>query len=225
MLESIFSSSTATIDFGSCIACIAVAIILGGVISVVHKVTSKKTSSNFLMALVALPALVQVVILLVNGNLGTSLAVAGAFSLIRFRSMQGNAKEMISVFWAMAVGLALGMGYIVYSVIFTVIIAVLMIVITKITNRKENVTDRKLKIIVPESLDYETVFDDLFDEFTKSRELEKVKTTNMGSMFRLTYAISLKSDADQKEFLDALRCRNGNLEISLLNDSTAVTEL
>lgn len=215
MLESIFSSSTATIDFGSCIACIAVAIILGVVISVVHKVTSKKTSSNFLMALVALPALVQVVILLVNGNLGTSLAVAGAFSLIRFRSMQGNAKEMISVFWAMAVGLALGMGYIVYSVIFTVIIAVLMIVITKITNRKENVTDRKLKIIVPESLDYETVFDDLFDEFTKSRELEKVKTTNMGSMYELIYNVNMKEEKSPKAFMDEIRTRNGNMLVAL----------
>lgn len=215
MLESIFSSSTATIDFESCIACIAVAIILGGVISIVHKITSKKTSSNFLMALVALPALVQVVILLVNGNLGTSLAVAGAFSLIRFRSMQGNAKEMISVFWAMAVGLALGMGYIVYSVIFTVIIAVLMIVITKIANRKENVTDRKLKIIVPESLDYETVFDDLFDEFTKSRELEKVKTTNMGSMYELIYNVNLKEEKSPKAFMDEIRTRNGNMLVAL----------
>ena len=215
MLESIFSSSTATIDFGSCIACIAVAIILGVVISVVHKVTSKKTSSNFLMALVALPALVQVVILLVNGNLGTSLAVAGAFSLIRFRSMQGNAKEMISVFWAMAVGLALGMGYIVYSVIFTVIISVLMIVITKIANRKENVTDRKLKIIVPESLDYETVFDDLFDEFTKSRELEKVKTTNMGSMYELIYNVNMKEEESPKVFMDEIRTRNGNMLVAL----------
>ena len=215
MLESIFSSSTATIDFGSCIACIAVAIILGVVISIVHKITSKKTSSNFLMALVALPALVQVVILLVNGNLGTSLAVAGAFSLIRFRSMQGNAKEMISVLWAMAVGLALGMGYIVYSVIFTVIIAVLMIVITKITNRKENVTDRKLKIIVPESLDYETVFDDLFDEFTKSRELEKVKTTNMGSMYELIYNVNMKEEKSPKAFMDEIRTRNGNMLVAL----------
>ena len=215
MLESIFSSSTATIDFGSCIACIAVAIILGVVISIVHKITSKKTSSNFFMALVALPALVQVVILLVNGNLGTSLAVAGAFSLIRFRSMQGNAKEMISVLWAMAVGLALGMGYIVYSVIFTVIIAVLMIVITKITNRKENVTDRKLKIIVPESLDYETVFDDLFDEFTKSRELEKVKTTNMGSMYELIYNVNMKEEKSPKAFMDEIRTRNGNMLVAL----------
>lgn len=167
------------------------------------------------MALVTLPALVQVVILLVNGNLGTSLAVAGAFSLIRFRSMQGNAKEMISVFWAMVVGLALGMGYIVYSVIFTVIIAVLMIVITKITNRKENVTDRKLKIIVPESLDYETVFDDLFDEFTKSREIEKVKTTNMGSMYELIYNVNMKEEKSTKEFMDEIRTRNGNMLVAL----------
>lgn len=215
MLESIFSSSTATIDFGSCIACIAVAIILGVVISIVHKITSKKASTNFLIALVALPALVQIVILLVNGNLGTSLAVAGAFSLIRFRSMQGNAKEMISVFWAMAVGLALGMGYIVYSVIFTVIIAVLMIVITKIANKKENVTDRKLKIIVPESLDYENVFDDLFDEFTKSRELEKVKTTNMGSMYELIYNVNLKEEKSPKAFMDEIRTRNGNMLVAL----------
>lgn len=215
MLESIFSSSTATIEFGSCIACIAVAMVLGLVISIVHKITSKRASNNFLISLVVLPVLVQVVILLVNGNLGTSLAVAGAFSLIRFRSMQGNAKEMISVFWAMAVGLALGMGYIAYSVIFTVILAVLMVIITKIADKKENVTNRKLKIIVPESLDYETVFDDVFDEFTRSRELEKVKTTNMGSMYELIYNVNLKEDKSQKELLDELRTRNGNMLVAL----------
>lgn len=106
-------------------------------------------------------------------------------------------------------------GYIVYSVIFTVIISLLMIVITKIVNRKENVTDRKLKIIVPESLDYETVFDDLFDEFTKSRELEKVKTTNMGSMYELIYNVNMKEEKSPKAFMDEIRTRNGNMLVAL----------
>ena len=146
MLESIFEvTTTSTISLESCLICIGVAIFLGIIISLTHKFTSKSTP-NFLLTLAILPVLVQVVILLINGNLGTSLAVAGAFSLIRFRSMQGNSKELISIFWAMAIGLALGMGYIVFASIVTVIVAILMVSINIVLQKNKNTERRKLKI-------------------------------------------------------------------------------
>ena len=214
MFESIFSTTTASISMENWIVCIGVAIVLGVIISMVHKFTTK-TTPNFLLTLAILPALVQVVILLINGNLGTSLAVAGAFSLIRFRSMPGNSKEIISVFWAMAIGLALGMGYVVFAVIVTLIVAVLMIVINKATNKITDLSERKLKILIPENLDYEEVFDDIFPKYTDKICLEKVKTTNMGSMYELQYIVSLKKDIKEKEFLDEIRVRNGNMLVML----------
>ncbi len=214
MLESIFISSNATISLGSCILCIGVAIVLGLVISFVHKFTTK-TTSNFLITLAILPVLVQVVILLINGNLGTSLAVAGAFSLIRFRSMQGNSKEIISVFWAMAVGLALGMGYVYYAIIVTAIVSVVYVALSKGFDRMNSIQDRKLKIVIPENLDYNEVFDSVLNKYTSKYELSKVKTTNMGSMYELVYKVCLKKDMKEKELLDEIRIRNGNMLVML----------
>ena len=214
MFESIFSSEAATISMQNWFICIISAIILGGVIGFTHKVTTK-TSSNFLLTLAVLPALVQVVILLINGNLGTSLAVAGAFSLVRFRSMPGNSKEIISVFWAMAIGLALGMGYVLFSVIITIIVAILIISITKIIEKTSNSESRKLKIEISENLDYEEVFKDILKKYTSKNELRKVKTTNMGSMYELNYIINLKKGIKEKEFLDQIRVRNGNMLVLL----------
>lgn len=159
--------------------------------------------------------LVQVVILLVNGNLGTSLAVAGAFSLIRFRSMPGNSKEIVSVFWAMAVGLGLGMGYIPYTVMITIIVAICMIIFNKVVTKKQDLLERKLKIVIPENLDYEEVFDDIFEKYTNKVELKKVKTTNMGSMYELVYIINMKTEQKEKEFMDEIRCRNGNMVVAM----------
>lgn len=211
MLESIFeSANNATISLGDCVICIGVAILLGIVISLTHKFTTKSTP-NFLLTLAILPVLVQVVILLINGNLGTSLAVAGAFSLIRFRSMPGNSKEIISVFWAMTIGLALGMGYVAYSVIVTVIVAVLFVVLSKIIEDSSDNLKRKLKVVIPENLDYEEVFNDIFEKYTDKCELQKVKTTNMGSMYELSYFVTLKKGMKAKDLMDDLRVRNGNM--------------
>ena len=211
MLESIFeSANNATISLGDCVICIGVAILLGIVISLTHKFTTKSTP-NFLLTLAILPVLVQVVILLINGNLGTSLAVAGAFSLIRFRSMPGNSKEIISVFWAMTIGLALGMGYVAYSVIVTVIVAVLFVVLSKIIEDSSDNLKRKLKVVIPENLDYEEVFNDIFEKYTDKCELQKVKTTNMGSMYELSYFVTLKKGKKAKELMDDIRVRNGNM--------------
>lgn len=224
MFESIFSVAEATISVQNFLICVGVAIVLGAIISLTHKFTTK-TTPHFLITLGLLPVLVQVVILLVNGNLGTSLAVAGAFSLIRFRSMPGNSKEIISVFWAMAVGLALGMGYVTLAAVVTLVVAILMFVFSKITLNLVNGADRKLKIVIPENLDYEEVFSDLLEKYTDKSELLKVKTTNMGSMYELQYEVSLKKDIKEKEFLDEIRVRNGNMLVMLERKNLSEEEL
>lgn len=224
MLESIFSTTQATISLQNCLICIGVAIALGIVISLTHKTTTK-TTNNFLLTLATLPVLVQVIILLINGNLGTSLAVAGAFSLIRFRSMPGNSKEIISVFWSMTIGLALGMGYVAFSIIVTFIVALLMIIYNAIFNKTIDQTQRKIKIVIPENLDYETVFDELLKKYTTKYELRKAKTTNMGSTYELTYYVILKKKIKEKKFLDEIRVRNGNMTVLIERPEISEEEL
>ena len=224
MLESILTQTTTTVSMQSCLICMGVAIILGVIISAVHKFTTR-TTPNFLITLTILPILVQVVIFLVNGNLGTAFAVAGAFSLIRFRSMAGNSKEIVSVFWAMAVGLGLGMGYVMYAVLVTVIVAIVVILATIIANQTQDLSERKLKIIIPENLDYEEVFDDILKKYTEKFELRKVKTTNMGSMYELIYIVNMKVKHKEKEFIDEIRQRNGNMLVMLERRELSEVEL
>ena len=214
MLESIFYTTEANISLGDCGIGIVVAIILGVIISLTHKFTTRSTE-NFLLTIGILPLLVEVVILLVNGNLGTSLAVAGAFGLVRFRSMQGNSKEIISVFWAMTVGLALGMGYVFYSVIITIVVAILILMYYFVFSKISNFEQRKLKIVIPENLDYEEVFNDIFEKYTDKCEIRKSKTTNMGSTYELSYLINLKKGVKEKAFLDEIRVRNGNMLVMI----------
>ena len=224
MFESIFDAAEATISVQNFLICVVVGVILGAIISLTHKFTTK-TTPHFLITLGILPILVQVVILLVNGNLGTSLAVAGAFSLVRFRSMPGNSKEIISVFWAMAIGLALGMGYVTLAAVVTLVVAILMFVFSKVTLNMVNNAERKLKIVIPENLDYEEVFSDLLEKYTDKSELIKVKTTNMGSMYELHYEVSLKKDIKEKEFLDEIRVRNANMLVMLERKNLSEEEL
>ena len=214
MLESIFELTTETISVGNFMIIFVTEVILGIVISLTHKLTTK-TTSNFLITLALLPVLVEIVILLVNGNLGTSLAVAGAFSLIRFRSMPGNSKEIISVFWAMCIGLALGMGYVSLAIVATIIIAVLMFIYNVISNKVSDKEIRTLKVVIPENLNYETVFNDIFEKYLASYEIRKSKTTNMGSTFELSYMIKLKNNVKEKEFVDEIRVRNGNMLVMI----------
>lgn len=164
------------------------------------------------MALALLPSVVAVVIMMVNGNVGAGLAVAGTFALVRFRSAQGTAREITGLFFAVALGLACGMGYVALAAVFFVIFSLALIVLTY-THFGENGGTRQLKITIPENLDYEELFDDIFEKYTTSHELVRVRTTNMGTLFELTYLISLKGAGMSKEFIDALRCRNGNLSI------------
>ena len=149
----------------------------------------------------------------------------GVFGLVRFRSMQGNSREIASVFFAMGIGLAVGMGHILFAAVITVVVAIIFIILSKTKFGEGNKNEKRLKITIPEDLDYSNVFDDLFEKYTNKNELEKVKTTNMGSLFELSYNIILKVGVSEKEFIDELRCRNGNLNITLARETTSENEL
>lgn len=206
--------------------CIAAALVLGGLLALAVRFRSRH-SGGFLVTLAMLPATVAVVIMLVNGNLGAGVAVAGAFSLVRFRSMPGTAREICAIFVAMAVGLACGMGYPGFAALFAVIMCVVLLVYTLagFGQRFGQHRWKVLRVTVPEDLDYANMFDDLFAEYTARWELISVKTTNLGSLNRLTYEVEMKKLGTEKALVDALRVRNGNLEISMSIRADSGTEL
>lgn len=171
-------------------------------------------SKSYIVTLALLPAIVQVVIMMVNGNLGAGVAVAGAFSLVRFRSAPGSGKEITSIFLAMAVGLATGMGYIGIAVVFAVLITGANLILSSIDLHSVAMEERTLKITVPESLDFEGVFDDIFNRYTEKASVEEVKTSGMGSLYKLTYSVVMRQKASTKAMIDEIRQRNGNLEIT-----------
>lgn len=171
-------------------------------------------NKGFVQSLVVLPLLVQVVIMLVNGSIGTGVAVAGAFSLVRFRSVPGGAREIVSIFLSMAIGLATGMGYLAVAALLTVFACCAGLLLARLDFGEKQTRERILRITIPESLDYEGVFEDLMESYTSRWELVSVRTANMGSLYKLSYRITMKPGAGEKAFLDDLRCRNGNLEIS-----------
>ncbi len=170
-------------------------------------------TKSFAVTVLLLPAIVQTVIMMVNGNVGTGIAVAGAFSLVRFRSVPGKAREIAAIFLSMTAGLACAAGYVALSLLFTVVISAVMLIFALIPIKRER--EYELHVTVPESLSFNGAFDDIFKEYTRSSRLTKTKTSNMGSLYKLTYIIDLKDPARSKEMIDALRTRNGNLEISL----------
>ncbi len=215
--QGFFSSViTGQITVESYLICICAAILSGAVLSIVLSLFggAKKYTYSFLSTIVLLPFVVGTVIMLVNGNVGTGVAVAGAFSLVRFRSAPGSARDIAVIFLAMAAGLASGTGYIGVCAILTVVGAVLLLVLSLVGKRTEG-TDRELRVTIPENIDYEGVFDDVFEKYTKKHTITSVKTTNMGSLFKLKYRITLKPNISEKEFIDELRVRNGNLEINV----------
>ncbi len=214
MLNSIFSETASSVELSSILLCSIISIILGAVIALTHKQTSKY-NKNFLVTLSILPLLVQTIIIMVNGNLGTSVAIMGAFSLVRFRSLPGTSKEILSVFFAMTVGLATGMGHLVFAIIITIIGSLAIFILSKVALFNKNKKEKILKIMIPENLDYTNVFDDIFEIYTEKVELEQVKTTNMGSMFDLSYRIILNENVNEKAFLDDLRVKNGNLKVMI----------
>ena len=180
-------------------------------------------SRSFLLSLVVLPIIVTTVILMVNGSVGTGIAVAGAFSLVRFRSAAGKARDITAIFLVMTAGLACAAGYIAAALLFTVIASALMALLSRVPMRCERFME--LHVTVPESLHFADAFDDLFGQYTQTWKLIKAKTSNMGSLYKLDYKIEMKEPGAMQEFLDALRCRNGNLEIALLNANEGGDEL
>ena len=206
--------------------CIGVALLVGLILSIAYMYKTKHTKS-FLVTLALLPAVVCIVIMMVNGNIGAGVAVAGAFSLVRFRSAPGTAKEILAIFLAMAAGLVIGMGYIAYAILFTLIMSIIFVLYNLMTSKrcKKELSLKTFKITIPEDLDYTNVFEDLFNEYTKEYELVRVKTTNLGSMFKLTYNVTLKDVKKEKELIDQIRIRNGNLEIVVSRQEMNNSEL
>ena len=202
------------------------ALLLGLVVALTYMYNTRFTKS-FVVTLALLPAIICVIIIMVNGSIGTGIAVAGAFSLVRFRSVPGTAREICAIFMAMASGLIAGTGYIGIAAVFTIVMCLAFMILNKLDfGTKRNAGKYKtFRIMVPEDLDYTAIFDDVFAEFTSSNELVQVKTTNMGSMFRLTYDVILKDPSREKEMIDRIRCRNGNLEINVSSQATVATEL
>lgn len=211
MLNSILTKGVITPS--GLLICTLASLIFGLLSAVLYMYRNAYTKS-FVTALVLLPAIVQMVITLVNGNLGTGVAVMGAFSLVRFRSTPGGAREICAIFLAMALGLATGMGYIGIAAMMLVLLGLAQVLLTITSFGECCAGERQLKITIPESLDYNDVFDDLFGIYTRSCELVRVRTTNMGSLYELQYHITLRDQTEEKEFIDALRCRNGNLGIT-----------
>lgn len=218
MFESIFTTTTDnTIEIASALLCVGAALILGIVIGVAYMFACRKEGygKNFIVGLALLPAIVAVVILLIGSNVARAFSMAGAFALVRFRSAPGNAKDISVVFFAMAAGLACGLGYVTFAAVFVIILVAALLVLSTTCFAENNKGVKQLKVVIPENLNYTNVFDEVFEKYVSKVELRKVKTTNMGTMFELTYNVIVKKNADEKEFIDALRVRNGNLNVIL----------
>ena len=231
MLENLFrglfdTDLVAVISVTDFLLCLGCSLVLGLIMAAAYMYHTRYTKS-FVITLALLPAVVCVVIMLVNGNVGTGVAVAGAFSLVRFRSVPGTAKEICTLFLAMGAGLIAGMGYLGFAVLFTLVMCAVFVLYNCLDfgTKKNAATFKTFTITIPEDLDYSGVFDDIFAEFTRSHDLVRVKTTNMGSMFKLTYNVELTDATREKEMIDKLRCRNGNLEIAVSKQETVGTEL
>ena len=222
-MSSIFSSVlTGSLSVGLYLLCLLFAGLCGAITALALSREST-ASRSFLISLVVLPVIVTTVILMVNGNVGTGIAVAGSFSLVRFRSAAGRARDISAIFLVMAAGLACAAGYVAIALLFTLLASGLLLLLSRIPMSCDRFL--ALHITVPESVHFADAFDDLFEEYTKSWKLNKAKTSNMGSLYKLDYKIEMKDPSAMQEFLDALRCRNGNLEIALLNNNEEGDEL
>ena len=217
MFDTIFQSdstgSVVTVTMQNAIISILVALALGLVISITYMKTSKVYSKNFASSLIVIPALISVVITLINGNQAASLATIGAFTLIRFRSIQGTSKDLAYILFTVTLGLSTGMGYIPFAIVLTAIVCVILIALSLIKYDQPKTEMKDLRITIPENLDYSGVFDDIFSEYTTFAELMRVKTTNLGSMYELQYNIVIRDPKLEKNMIDAIRTRNGNLNI------------
>ena len=211
MFNSVINGNLTLMSSSICIIC---SIILGLIISLVYMKTSR-SSKNYIITLAILPILVSTVMIMVNGNLGTGIAIAGAFSLVRFRSMPGNSKEIMSVFFAMTIGISIGAGYVFFATLITITVALMIILFYFINFGEDKNKYKVLDIVVPETLDYDNIFDEVFNKYANKCELLRIKTTNLGSLYELRYNVTLKEGCKEKEFIDSIRVRNGNLKVSM----------
>lgn len=219
---------TSVIALADFLLCVGSALVIGLILVAFYMYgTRSRYTKSFVATLALLPAVVCVVIMMVNGNVGTGVAVAGAFSLVRFRSAPGSAKEIGAIFLAMGTGLIIGMGYLGYAFLCAVLLGFVSALYDRLDfgAKKKSALYKTLHITIPEDLDYTDVFEPILNKYASSHELTMVKTTNMGSLFRLTYNLTLKTAAKEKELIDRLRCRNGNLEISISAQETLIGEL
>jgi hypothetical protein len=219
MFETILETATmpTEISFSLAFLSIIVALLLGIVISGSYFIITPKKdrTASFTMSLIILPTIVAVVIILIGGNIARAFSMAGIFTIVRFRSVPGDSKDISYVFLTMAVGLAIGLGYLTFGAVIAGVLGLAIIAINKSGYGVSKQKESRLKIVIPEDMNYQGAFDDLFAKYTSFNEIQKVKTTNMGTLFELHYDIVMKKEVSEKEFIDAIRCRNGNLNIQL----------
>jgi hypothetical protein len=215
MLETILSQQGESFTLINALSVILSSIVLGLVISYSYMKTNKNHNSSFVTTLVMLPVIIAIIILLVGNSIATAFSLAGAFSIIRFRSAPGEPKDIAYVFFTLAIGLTCGLGYIVYGFIFTAILCLLMFIVNIANFGESKHKNMQLKITIPEDLNYDGAFEDIFNRYTNSWQIQKVRTRDFGALFELNYMICMKNESDQKKFIDELRTRNGNLNITL----------
>ena len=226
-LSGLFDTSmTNVISLGDFLLCVVYALAVGLLLAACYMYRTRYTKS-FVATLALLPSVVCVVIMMVKGNVGAGVAVAGAFSLVRFRSVPGTAKEIGAIFLAMGTGIIVGMGYLGYAILCAAVLGGASALYSRLDFgcTKKSALQKTLQITIPEDLDYTGVFDDILRQYASEYELVQVKTTHMGSLFRLTYHMTLRAANQEKQLLDELRCRNGNLEISVSKQVTETGEL
>lgn len=214
MFNTIFDTTAAGLDITTALIASGVALLLGIALAISHAKTTQ-TTKGMMVTLAVLPVLVMAVMIMINGNLGTSIAILGAFSLIRFRSLEGRAKDLLAIFAAMMIGLACGMGHVLFGTVITAIYIVAVIILSFTPILEPDRHERVLKIIIPEDLDYDDVFTDIFKKYTSRHRLVRMKTMNMGSLYKLTYDVRLRHGVKEKEFLDEIRVKNCNLKVLL----------
>jgi len=218
MLDSLFASSIGdTLTLPAMLGALGVALLLGLGISLIYLRTHKDEgySASFVVTLIMLPAIISVIIMLIGNNVARAFSLAGAFSLIRFRSAPGDPKDIAYVFFSVAVGLACGMGYLAYAAVFAIVLCLAMAILHTIHFGHPKSAHMQLKITIPEDLNFQGLFDDILEHYTNSWSLKRIKTTDFGTLFEVVYTLRMKDSADQKKFIDELRCRNGNLNITL----------
>lgn len=219
MLDILTSSATdaTTISITTALLTIFISMVVGFIISLTYMKTADngQYTQNFSLTLILLPIIIALIILLIGSNVARAFSLAGAFSIVRFRSAPGNPKDITYVFFSMATGLACGVGFFLYAIIFTIVLCLIMFVLSFINYGSKKSSQKILKITIPENLNFEGIFDEILDKYTQNYSLNKVKTVDMGSLFELDYSVSLNNNTNQKKFIDELRCKNGNLTIIL----------